>query len=55
MINVVQNQMKCILLKERPRDIFLVQLRGQICRVYQIVNDVSVITFKTPLRFSNNI
>ena len=43
MIHEVQNQMKCILLNERPRDISLVRLRDQICRVYQSVN---VITFQ---------
>ena len=42
MIHVVWNQMKCILLNERPRDISLVQFRDQICHVYQMVNDVSV-------------
>ena len=42
MIHVVQNQMKCIVLNERPRNISLDQLRDLICLVYQTVNDVSV-------------
>ena len=45
MIHVLQNQMKRILLNERPRDISVVQLRDLICRVYQTVNDVSVCYF----------
>ena len=42
MIHVVRNQIKCILVNERPRDISLARLRDQICRVYQSVNDVLV-------------
>ena len=41
-IHVVRNQIKCILVNERPRDISLARLRDLICRVYQSVNDVSV-------------
>ena len=41
-IHKVQNQMKCILLNEQPRDISLVRLHDQICCVYQTMNDVSV-------------
>ena len=44
MMHVVKNQIICILLNERPRDISLVpQLRDLICRVYPSVNDVSVL------------
>ena len=42
MIHVVRNQMKCILVNERPRDIYLARLRDLICRVSQSVKDVSV-------------
>ena len=45
MIHVVRNQIKCILINERPRDISLARLRDLICRVYQSVNDVSVVLF----------
>ena len=39
MIHVVRNQIKCILVNERPCDISLAQLRDLICRtVYQSVN-----------------
>ena len=59
MIHVVENQMKFILLNERPRDISLGQLRDKLCCVYQIVNEChSVIILrdeKDPLRFSNYI
>ena len=40
MFHVVRNQIKCILVNERPRDIS--RLRDLICHVYQSVNDVSV-------------
>ena len=60
MIHVVQNQMKYVLLNKQVRNITLVQLRYQICGVYQIVNDMSVYyyfseTKKKTLRFLNNI
>ena len=42
MIHVVRNQIRCILVKERPCDISLARLRDLIRRVYQSVNDVSV-------------
>ena len=52
-------QMKCTLLNERLCDISLVQLRDQICSVYQTVNGVSgcyyFLETKKLLRFSNNI
>ena len=40
MIHVVRNQIKCILVNERPHDISW--LRDLICHVYQGMNDVSV-------------
>ena len=46
MIHVVRNQVRCILVNERPRDISLARLRDLICRVYQSVNDVSVTFFR---------
>ena len=36
-----------MLLGERPRDIYRVQLRDQICSVYQTVNDVSTVNIHT--------
>ena len=42
MIHVVRNQIKSLLVNERPRDISLARSRDLICRVYQSVNDVSV-------------
>ena len=33
MIHAVQNQMNCILLTKRTRDIYFVQLRDRICSV----------------------
>ena len=41
-IHVVRNQIKCVLVNERPRDISLARVRDLIRRVYQSVNDVSV-------------
>ena len=41
-IHVVRNQIKCVFVKERARDVSLARLRDLICRVYQSVNDVSV-------------
>ena len=38
MIYVVRNQIKCVLVNERPRDLSLARLRDLICRVYQRVN-----------------
>ena len=38
MVHVVRNQIKCILVNERPREISLARLRDLICRVYQSVN-----------------
>ena len=35
MIHVVRNQIKCILVNERPHDTSLAQLCDLICRVYQ--------------------
>ena len=37
MIHVVRKQIKCLLVKERPRDISLARLRDLICCVYQSV------------------
>ena len=51
MNDVVRNQIRCIFVNERLRDISLAQSRDLICRVYQSVN----IGEKNPLGFSNNI
>ena len=42
MIHVVRNQIKCILVNKRPRDISLARLGDLICHVYQSVNGVPV-------------
>ena len=70
MIHVVRNQIKCILIKARPRDISLARLRDLICRVYhahlRIINcaRVPIITqvtfdrirlyFRMKVRFSDS-
>ena len=38
MIHVVRNQIKCIFVNERPRDISIARLRDLVCRVYQSVD-----------------
>ena len=38
MIHVVRNQIRCMLVNERPRDISLARLRDLTCCVYQSVN-----------------
>ena len=38
MIHVVRNQIRCILVNQRPRDISLARLRDLTCRVHQSVN-----------------
>ena len=52
MIHVVGNQIRCILVNERPRYISLARLRDLTCCVYQSVNLTET---KNPLGFSNNI
>ena len=50
-IHVVRNQIRRMLVNERPRDISLARLRDLTCRVYQSVKQRR----KNSLGFSNNI